>query len=281
MTHQIASLLAAAALLAGSGAAQSARTDELTPPQWPELERTARAVPGFAGLAYVWVDGEKYLVPALTNVNQEKKARAFLRGDRFWKTLFQFGRGVSRGHHPARFSGVQLVQAAHLLKQRHPNLTVRINTSRNRVVVYAPPPTVQKAAKAAGVSERVQSAHESPLKVVFDVQPRVLSLGAIRTAPPKLGRRPDISVRVTNPTGAPVIFHPKCGATIIHVTRPGGSPVPPAQGAVCADVMEVILLQPGQTITLPASPHSNLAALPPGPYRWLVGETVIPFTLTP
>ncbi|WP_104990155.1 hypothetical protein [Deinococcus sp. NW-56] len=280
MTRHTALLLAASALLVGSAGAQSAQTDELTPTQWPELERATRAVPGFAGLAYVWVDGGKYLVPALTDVNQEEKARGFLRGDRFWKTRFQPGVGVSRGYHPARFSGVQLVQAAQVLKKHSPNLTVRINTSRNRVVVYAPPPTVQRAAKAAGVSERVQSAYEQPPKVVFDVQPRVFSLGAIRATPLKLGRRPDISVRVTNPTGTPVIFHPKCGAVIVHVTRPDGSPVPPAQGAVCADVLEVMLLQPGQTITLPASPHSDLAALPPGEYRWVVGESTFPFTLT-
>lgn len=280
MIRRIFPFLATCALLAASAAAQSAQTDELTPAQWPELERAARAVPGFAGLAYVWVDGGKYLVPALTHVNLEQKARTFLRGDKFWNTLFQPGVGVNRGHHPARFSGVQLVQAAQVLKKSHPNLTVRINTSRNRVVVYAPPLTVQRAAKAAGVGERVQSAYEQPSKVVFDVQPRVLGLGAIRAVPLKLGQRPDISVRVTNPTGAPVIFHPKCGAVIVHVTRSDGSPVPPAPGAVCADLLEVMLLQPGQTITLPASPHSNLAALPPGQYRWVVGESTFPLTLT-
>lgn len=269
-------------LISGAAHAES-RADELAPDQWPHLLRAAQAIPGFAGLAFVWVDGGKSLVPALTNVKQESKARAFLRGDAFWKNVFQYGGGVSQGYQPAKFSGVQLVQAAQALKKRAPNLTVRVNTTLNRVTVYAPAGVFRPVARAAGVERFVESAYEyerAP-RVQFDVQPRTLSLKTVRANPPRNGLLPGVGVRLTNLAGAPVVFHPKCGAVMVIVTRADGAAVPSAPGAICADILETVLIQPGQTVSLPANLHSGLTGLKPGKYLWVIGTSTFPLTLTP
>lgn len=275
-------LVLTSVLLSGTAHAES-RVDELAPDQWPHLLRAAQAVPGFAGLAFVWVGGGKFLVPALTNVTQEGQARAFLRGDAHWRTVFQYGGGVSQGYQPAKFSGVQLVQAAQALKQRAPKLTVRVNTTLNRVTVYAPGNVFRPLAKAAGVEDLVDSAYEYDRApdVRFGGLPRTLSLKEVRANAPKSGILPGLNVRLTNPTGAPVVFHPKCGAVMVTVTRADGAAVPRAPGAICADLLETVLIQPGQTIGLPANMHSVLTRLDPGTYRWVVGKSSFPFTLQP
>ncbi|MDL2342764.1 hypothetical protein QOL99_01235 [Deinococcus sp. MIMF12] len=270
-------------LLAGAAHAES-RVDELAPDQWPHLLRAARAVPGFAGLAFVPVEGTRVLVPALTTPGREEQARRWLQSDPFWKKVGTGKQGVMRGSQPVGYSGVQLVEAAQALKKRSPNLTVRVNTTLNRVTVYAPAGVFRPIARAAGVEKFVESAYEyerTP-RVRFDVQPRTVSLAAVRAARDPYQVVPRLQVRVTNPTGAPLLFPYSCGSSLpVRVADRTGRVIPEDSGVGCTEELNSALIQPGQTLTFPSFPLTKMTHLKPGPYHWLIDGQLIPFTLTP
>lgn len=269
-------------LLAGMAHAQTG-VDELAPDQWLHLLRAARAVPGFAGLAFVPVEGTRVLVPALTNPGREEQARRWLQTDLFWRKAGTGKLGVMRGSQPVGYSGVQLVKAAQALKKRSPNLTVRVNTTLNRVTVYAPAGVFRPIARAAGVERFVESAYEyerTP-RVRFDVQPRTVSLAAIRAAKSPYQVVPRLQVRVTNPTGAPLLFTYSCGGSLtVQVADHTGRVIPNNSGVGCTEELNSALIQPGQTLTFPSFHFTKMSHLQPGPYRWLIGGQLIPFTLT-
>ncbi|MPY65199.1 hypothetical protein F8S09_00625 [Deinococcus sp. SDU3-2] len=276
-------LLLMSLLLAGAAHAES-RVDELAPDQWPHLLRAARAVPGFAGLAFVPVEGTRVLVPALTNPGREEQARRWLQADPFWKKVGAGKLGVMRGVQPVPYSGVQLVQAAQALKKRRPDLTVRVNTTLNRVTVYAPAGVLRSIARAAGVERFVESAYEyarAP-RVRFDVQPRAVSLAAVRAAKDPSQAVPRLQVRVTNPTGAPLLFTFSCGGSLpVQVADRTGRVIPEHSGVGCTEELNSALILPGQTLTFPSFPLTKMSHLKPGQYRWLIGGQLLPFTLTP
>lgn len=270
-------------LLAGMAHAQTG-LDELAPDEWPHLLRAARVVPGFAGLAFVLVEGTRVLVPALTTPGREEQARRWLQSDPFWNKVAAGKPGVTRGSQPVKYSGVQLVQAAQALKKRSPNLTVRVNTTLNRVTVYAPAGVFRPIARAAGVERFVESAYEyerAP-RVRFSVQPRTVSLAAIRAAKSPSQVVPRLQVRVTNPTGAPLLFTYSCGGSLpVQVADRMGRVVPEQSGAACTEELNSALIQPGQTLTFPSFPFTKMSHLQPGPYQWLIGGQLLPFTLRP
>ncbi|MBB5235256.1 hypothetical protein [Deinococcus budaensis] len=189
-----------------------------------------------------------------------------------------------RGAQPVQYSGMQLVEAAQALKRRSPNLTVRVNTTLNRVTVYAPAGVFRPVARAAGVERLVESAyeHERTPRVRFDVQPRTVSLAAIRVARNPYQVVPRLQVRVTNPTGAPLIFTYSCGGSLpVRVADRMGRVIPENSGGACTEELNSALIQPGQTLTFPSFPFTKMTHLKPGPYRWLIEGQLIPFTLTP
>lgn len=258
---------------------------EYGPDRWPDLLRVSARVPGFTGFTQSSASGNLVTLPALTDPAQEKRLRAFLASDAYWRQVMVSKQVPPSGSLRLEYPVSELVKVAQAVKAVRPTATVRVNTALNRVVLNADVKDVRALARQIGAGDRLVAGYGEPgPELRYDVQPRVVSKSGLKSIGGSLQLRvvPNLKVFVTNPLRRPVMFGVSCGGQLpVSVAYSNGSPVRDALGRACKERLDLILLQPGETLAFHSFQRQKLTHLKPGSYLWVYGKQTFPFTLKP
>lgn len=268
----------AALFLASSAAAQTfGPATFYAPADWPALERIAQQVPAFSGFTVSEQQGKGVVLPTLTDPKQETALRAALNADPYWQKRlagWNMGQGVIRMKTPVS----RLLDVARRVKQERPSATLRIDTAFGKVRLNAPAAYTRELAAKLRTGDLLVDNSWKPLpKFSYDVQPRQVSLKFVGDDPRHA--IPDLRVTVKNLGDGPAGLALYCGTLPVHVITEKGEATPPVN-LFCPDILDVRLLQVGETRTFSSFSFSNLKKLRPGRYAWLVGKEKFPFVLT-